>query len=100
MSLLSGFELVFVLLAIGILLLLSIRFRIQKSTAMFLVIIAVLFLGLISLSKLAMTLFGTTLLLAIVVALLIVMILRRSNSAKIRPKIRDSHSLRRAHPKL
>jgi hypothetical protein len=78
MSLFSGFEIIAVLLVIGMLLLLSIRFRIQKSTAMFLLVIAVLLLALISLSRLAMELFGLVVFLAILVVILIVIISRRS----------------------
>jgi hypothetical protein len=77
MSLFSGFELLSVLLVVGILLVLGVRLRVPKNTVMFLVIIAVLFLGLMALSRLVVALFGTVLLLALLVVLLVLILLRR-----------------------
>jgi len=77
MSLLDGFVILVVLVVFGALLVLGARLRIQKTTAMLLVVIGVMFLGLISLSKLMMSLFGAALLLGLLVAFLIVFLLRR-----------------------
>lgn len=76
MSLLSGFELLSVLVVVGILLILGIRLRTKSHTTILLLIIAVLFVALISLSKLTMALFGGMLLLAGIVALFVVISLR------------------------
>ncbi len=75
-SLLSSFELLSVLAVVGILLVLGIRLRTSTHTTILLVIIALLFVALISLSKLTMALFGATLLLAGIVALFVVISLR------------------------
>jgi hypothetical protein len=77
MSLFDGIEILAVLLVIGVLLILGVRFRIQKNIVMLLLVIGVLFLGLLSLSKLAMNLFGAVLALGLVVALLVAIQLRR-----------------------
>jgi len=61
---------------VGILLLLGIRLRTRGHTTLLLIIIAVLFVALISLSKLTMTLFGVILLLVGVVVLFAVISLR------------------------
>ncbi len=76
MSLLSSFELLSVLAVVGILLVLGVRLRTSTHTTILLVIIALLFVALISLSKLTMALFGATLLLAGIVALFVVISLR------------------------
>jgi hypothetical protein len=77
MSLFDAVGILAVLLVVGALLVLGARLRIQKNIAMLLVIIAVLFLGLISLSKLTMTLFGIVLLMGLLAAFLIMGRLRR-----------------------
>jgi hypothetical protein len=76
MSLLSGFELLSVLVVVGILLLLGIRLRTKSHTTILLLIIALLFVALISLSRLTMALFGGMILLAGIVALFVVISLR------------------------
>jgi Na+/phosphate symporter len=77
MGLFDGFEIIAILLAVGVLLVLSARLRIQKNIVMLLLVIGVLFLGLMSLSKLAMNLFGAVLILGLLVALLVVIQVRR-----------------------
>ena len=76
MSLLSGFELLAVLAVVGMLLLLGIRLRTRSHTALLLMIIAVLFVALISMGKFTMSLLGVILLLAGIVVSLVVISLR------------------------
>jgi hypothetical protein len=78
MALLSGFELLFVLLVVGFLFLLGVRLRTRSSTIMLVLIVGLLLVGLISLSKLTMALFGAALLLGAIVVLLVLISFRRS----------------------
>ena len=78
MSLLSGIELLSVLVVVGILLLLTIRLRTRTSNVILLLVIAILLLALISLSKLMMALFGAVVVLGIVLVLYAVFSFRRS----------------------
>lgn len=78
MSLLSGIELLSVLVVVGVLLLLGIRLRTRTSTAILLLIITLLLLALISLSKITMALFGATVFLATLIVLFVLTSLRRS----------------------
>lgn len=72
MSLLSGIELLSVILVVGVLFLVSLRLRTRSSTLVLLLIVTLLLLGLIYLSKLTMALVGATLFLAALVVLLII----------------------------
>jgi hypothetical protein len=78
MSLLSGFEILVVILIVGVLFLLSVRLRTASSNAVLLLVVALLLVGLISLSKLTMALFGGILFLMALVALLVLFSFRHS----------------------
>jgi hypothetical protein len=78
MSLLSGIEILVVILVVGVLLLLSVRLRTPRSNIVLLLVIAFLLLGLISLSKLTMALFGAVVFLVALLALLVLAYFRRS----------------------
>jgi len=78
MSLLSGIEIVFVLLIVGVLLILSVRLRTPRSNIVLLLVVALLVVGLISLSKLVMALFVGIVFLVALVALLIFFYFRHS----------------------
>jgi hypothetical protein len=78
MALLGAFEILSVLFVVGILSLLVLRTRARNSVPILLLIIAVLIVGLISLSRIVMTLFGVIIILLIVVALFVLISFRRS----------------------
>jgi hypothetical protein len=78
MSLLSGIEILVVLLIVGVLFLLTVRLRTPSSNVVLLLVVGLLLVGLISLSKLAMALFGGIVFLVVLVALLIFFSLRHS----------------------
>ena len=77
MSLLSGIELLSVLVVIGVLLLLGARLRTRMSTAILLLIITLLLLALISLGKLTMALFTAALFLGALLILFVWISIRR-----------------------
>jgi len=78
MSLLSGIEILFVFLIVGVLLILSVRLRTPRSNIVLLLVVALLVVGLISLSKLVMALFVGIVFLVALVALLIFFSFRHS----------------------
>jgi K+-sensing histidine kinase KdpD len=78
MSLLSGIELLSVLVIIRILFLLGLRLRARTSNVILLFIIAVLLVALISLSKLTMALFRATLFLGALLVLFVLISFRHS----------------------
>jgi hypothetical protein len=78
MGLVSGIELLFVLGLIGMLLLLGIRMRIRYHTLLLLTIIALLFLALISLTKIMFTLLGVLVVLGMLVLLFALPSIRRT----------------------
>jgi hypothetical protein len=78
MSLLSGIELLSVLVIIGILFLLGLRLRARTSNVILLFIIGVLLVALISLSKLTMALFRAILFLGALLVLFVLISFRHS----------------------
>jgi len=72
MGLVTVFELLLVLSVIGLLMILKARLRINAYTTLLLVIIAFLFLAVISLGRLTMNLLGAIILLGILLILLTV----------------------------
>jgi len=78
MSLLSGIEILVVVLVVGVLFLLSVRLRVNVNSAVLLLIIALLLVGLISLSKLTMALFGAIVFLVALLPLLILFAFRHT----------------------
>jgi hypothetical protein len=78
MSLLSGIEILVVLLIVGVLFLLSVRLRTPRSNIVLLLVVALLLVGLISLSKLVMALFGGILFLVALLALFVFFSFRHS----------------------
>lgn len=78
MSLLSGFEVLVVLLVVGMLFLLTIRLRTRTSNVILTLIIALLLLALISLGKMTMALFSATLFLGALLVLFISISFRHS----------------------
>lgn len=78
MALLGAFEILSVLFVVGILSLLVLRTRARNSTAILLLIVAILLVALISLSRIVMTLFGAIMILVLVVALFVLISFRRS----------------------
>jgi len=86
---LNGIEILSVLIVVGLLFLLSIRIRTRISTVILTLIIALLLLTLISVGKLAMTLFGAVVFLAALVVLLVLISFRysqrSSNYIAVRP---------------
>ena len=78
MSLLSGIELLSVLLVVGVLLLLGARLRTRTSTAILLMIITFLLLVLVSLGKLIVALFTAALFLGVLLILFVWISLRHS----------------------
>ena len=78
MSLLSGIEILTVLVVVGVLFLLSVRLRTPRSNVVLLLVVGLLLVGLISLSKLAMALFGGIVFLAALLALLVIFSFRHS----------------------
>jgi len=78
MALLGAFEILSVLFVVGILSLLVLRTRARNSVPILLLIIAILIVGLISLSRIVMTLFGVIIILLVVVALFVLISFRRS----------------------
>jgi hypothetical protein len=77
MGLLSGIEILVVLLVVGVLLLLSVRLRTPRGNMVLVLVIAILLVGLISLSKLTMALFGAVMFLVALLALLVLLHFRR-----------------------
>ena len=78
MGLLSGVELVAVILLVGGLFLLSIRSGTRRSNVILVLIVALLLMALMSLSKLTMTLFGATIFLGALVIVFFLVGLRHS----------------------
>jgi len=78
MSLLSGIEILTVLVVVGVLLLLSVRLRTPRSNVVLLLVVGLLLMGLISLSKLAMALFGGIVFLVALLALFVFFSFRHS----------------------
>jgi Ca2+/Na+ antiporter len=72
MGLITAFELLLVLSVIGLLMILKVRLRINAYTTLLLVIIAFLFLAMISLGRITMNLLGSTIFLGILLTLLTV----------------------------
>src|SRR5208283_130387 len=81
MGLITIFELLLALSVIGLLMILKARFRINAYTTLLLVIIAFLFLAVISLGRLTMNLLGATLFLGILLILLTVQRHKRYKTA-------------------
>jgi len=65
LGLISAFELLLILSAIGLLIILGVRLRIGAGTALLLFVIGFLFLALVSLSKLTLSLFVAAVLLGV-----------------------------------
>jgi hypothetical protein len=80
MGLVSGIELLLVLGVVGVLLLLGIRIRISHHTVLLLTIIALLFLALISLTKIMFTLLGVLVTLGMLVLLFALSFIRRTGN--------------------
>jgi hypothetical protein len=80
MGLVSGIELLLVLGVVGVLLLLGIRMRISHHTVLLLTIIALLFLALISLTKIMFTLLGVLVTLGMLVLLFALSLIRRTGN--------------------
>jgi len=78
MGLLSGIELLSVLIVVGLILLLSVRLRTSTRTAVLLGIIAVLLVLLISMGKMAMALLTAVLFLGALLVLFVIMSLRHT----------------------
>jgi len=78
MSLLSGFEILVVILIVGILFLLSVRLRTSSGNAVLLLVVALLLVALVWLSKLTMALFGGIVFLLALLALLVLFSFRHS----------------------
>ena len=78
MSLLSGIEILTVLVVVGVLFLLSVRLRTPRSNVVLCLVVGLLLVGLISVSKLAMALFGGIVFLAALLALLVIFSFRHS----------------------
>jgi len=78
MSLLSGIEILVILLIVGGLFLLSVRLRTPSSNIVLLLVVVLLLVGLISLSKLAMVLFGGIVFLVALFALFVFFSFRHS----------------------
>ena len=76
MGLLSGIELLSVLMVVGLIFVLSIRLRTSTRTAVLLGVIAVLLVLLISMGKLAMALLTAVIFLGVVLVLFVIMSLR------------------------
>ena len=78
MGLLSGIELLSVLIVVGLILLLSVRLRTSTRTAVLLGIIAVLLVLLISMGKMAMALLTAVLFLGALLVLFVIMSIRHT----------------------
>lgn len=82
MSLFNGLELLTVLLIVGTLFLLSLRLKPRTGNILFLVVVALLILGVIYLSKVTMAMFGFILILIALVIALIILLLRGLNKGR------------------